>query len=221
VCPVDPTFCPDITTQCPAAQTTCPEVATSCPTRTTYCPVVATTCPATPVETVCPIGQGQTYCPWQATSCPMFDYDMDGKLDSCDNCTKKPNGPNYGTCTAGSKFGATCTTPGANPTECGTLGFCSMAQEDSYPPSGNGCGDACDCEGDFEPDGDVDGTDAFNFKKDFFRFNCSNTNRCNGDFDCDKDVDGTDAVNFKRDFFKPNCPTNCNPRGTANWCVYP
>jgi hypothetical protein len=45
-------------------------------------------------------------------------------------------------------------------------------QEDTLPPSGNSdpaagfyCGDVCECEGDFEPDGDVDGTDALMFKK--------------------------------------------------------
>jgi len=96
-------------------------------------------------------------------------------------------------------------------------------QEEHYPPVGNGCGDACDCEADIEPpngDGDVDGSDAYKFKQDFFRFNCSNQNRCDGDFECDKDVDGSDAFRFKKDFFRPNCPTNCNPRGSANWCVY-
>ena len=34
-------------------------------------------------------------------------------------------------------------------------------QEDTYPPRGNGIGDACECEGDFDCDGDVDGWDAF------------------------------------------------------------
>ncbi|MBW2554827.1 MAG: hypothetical protein JRE20_11970 [Deltaproteobacteria bacterium] len=33
-------------------------------------------------------------------------------------------------------------------------------------------GDACECEGDFESDGDVDGTDAVKFKADFFRKDC-------------------------------------------------
>ena len=30
-------------------------------------------------------------------------------------------------------------------------------QEDTYPPGGNGIGDACECEGDFDCDGNVDG----------------------------------------------------------------
>ena len=35
------------------------------------------------------------------------------------------------------------------------------------------------CNGDFDTDADVDGTDAVNFKSDFFRKNC-----LNGDFRC-------------------------------------
>jgi hypothetical protein len=42
-------------------------------------------------------------------------------------------------------------------------------QEDTYPPQTNGCGDACECEGNFDGDPDQDGTDAFTFKSDFGR----------------------------------------------------
>jgi len=89
-------------------------------------------------------------------------------------------------------------------------------QEDTMPSgSGNSCGDACECEGDFEPDGDVDGTDAIAFKTDFFRKDCSTNPPCNGDFECDGDVDGSDAVMFKVDFFRKDCP-DC-----SGWpCVY-
>ena len=80
-------------------------------------------------------------------------------------------------------------------------------QMDTMPPGGNGCGDLCECEGDFEPDGDVDGTDAVGFKNDFFRKDCSEPDPCNGDFECDGDVDGTDAVKFKADFFRKDCPS--------------
>ena len=95
-------------------------------------------------------------------------------------------------------------------------------QEDTMPLGGNSdplggfyCGDACECEGDFEPDGDVDGTDAFALKNDFFRKDCSINSACNGDFECDGDVDGTDAVKFKADFFRKDCPS------CGGWpCVY-
>ena len=72
----------------------------------------------------------------------------------------------------------------------------------------NSCGDACECEGDFGGDGDVDGTDAVTFKGDFFRKDCSTIPPpCNGDFECDGDVDGSDAVKFKADFFRKDCPS--------------
>jgi len=96
---------------------------------------------------------------------------------------------------------------------------------DTYPPQGNGCGDTCECEGNFNSDQDQDGSDAANFKTHFgrspFFTPCTNGNPCNGDFDCDVDVDGTDAALFKTDFGRsgfsnpcPSCPTN-------PWCTYP
>ena len=79
-------------------------------------------------------------------------------------------------------------------------------------------GEFCDqCEGDFECDGDVDGTDAVQFKSDFFRKDCSNPDPCNGDFDCDNDVDGTDAIVFKEDFFRKDCAF-CD--SGEPYCVY-
>ena len=71
------------------------------------------------------------------------------------------------------------------------------------------------CEGDFDCDGDQDGTDAAKFKENFGRNSLNNPciagNSCDGDFDYDTDVDGTDATTFKTDFgrnaFKNPCPT--------------
>ena len=103
----------------------------------------------------------------------------------------------------------------------------NLEQEDTYPPQGNFCGNACECEGNFDGDLDVDGTDASTFKGDFGRSKisgnpCTNALPCNGDFECDIDVDGTNASKFKSDFGRskisgnpcPICPTN-------PWCVYP
>jgi hypothetical protein len=77
-------------------------------------------------------------------------------------------------------------------------------QEDTYPVEGNGIGDACECEGDFNCDMDQDGSDAAQFKIDFGRSSfyepCTEENSCNGDFDIDQDVDGMDAYKFKEDF---------------------
>ena len=49
-----------------------------------------------------------------------------------------------------------------------------MNQEDDFPPGGNGIGEACECEGNFDFDQDVDGTDAARFKSDFGRSAFSN-----------------------------------------------
>ncbi len=46
-------------------------------------------------------------------------------------------------------------------------------QVDSYPPGGNNCGDACECEGNFDGDLDVDGFDLSKFQLDLGRTNCT------------------------------------------------
>ena len=101
-----------------------------------------------------------------------------------------------------------------------------MNQEDTYPPpSGNNCGDACECEGNFDDDTDQDGSDAANFKSDFgrsiFLNPCTNALPCNGDFDCDGDVDGTDAALFKSDFGRSGFLNPCPICPTHPWCTYP
>ena len=66
-------------------------------------------------------------------------------------------------------------------------------QEDTYPPGGNSCGDACECEGNFDCDQDQDGSDAATFKADFgrspFFIPCTNENQCKGDFNCNGKID--------------------------------
>ncbi len=154
----------------------------------------------------------------------VLDSDHDGVADSQDNCPLKPNGPLLGSCSAGPSVGALCTVGGANPTECGAGGFCSMNQEDSFPPGGNACGDACECEGNFDGDLDVDGKDAGTFKKDYGRgkvqHSCTRMDPCNGDFDCDNDVDGINAIQFKRDFGRGKISNPCPSCPTDTWCVY-
>ena len=97
-------------------------------------------------------------------------------------------------------------------------------QEDFFPPGGNGIGDACECEGNFDCDGDCDGTDAATFKADFGRsgFNnpCQAGNPCKGDFDCDNDTDGTDAAVFKSDFGRSDFSTPCPICTVEEWCSY-
>ena len=98
----------------------------------------------------------------------------------------------------------------------------NIDQEDSYPPDGNGCGDACECEGNFDGDDDQDGSDAVTFKDDFGRGRyqnpCTGSNPCNGDFDCDSDCDGSDAVTFKDDFGRGQYQNPCPNCATVPWC---
>jgi hypothetical protein len=97
-------------------------------------------------------------------------------------------------------------------------------QEDTYPPQGNGIGDACDCECDFNCDGNVDGADAGDFLLHFGRsiyFNpCTNADPCNGDVDCNTAVDGFDVSAFLEDFGRSQYFNPCPQCEVGNWCVY-
>ena len=62
------------------------------------------------------------------------------------------------------------------------------------------------CEGDFDDDGDVDGSDLAVFAADFGRTDCTNPPPCEGDFDNDGDVDGSDLAVFAADFGRTDCP---------------
>ena len=62
------------------------------------------------------------------------------------------------------------------------------------------------CEGDFDDDGDVDGSDLALFAADFGRTDCATGPLCEGDFDNDGDVDGSDLALFAADFGRTDCP---------------
>jgi hypothetical protein len=101
----------------------------------------------------------------------------------------------------------------------------NTGQEDTYPPQGNGCGNACECEGNFDGDSDTDSYDAAVFKKDFgrsiLRNPCGDAIPCNGDFDCDTDADSFDAAFFKTDYGRSPMSRPCPNCVTAPWCEYP
>ena len=61
------------------------------------------------------------------------------------------------------------------------------------------------CEGDFDDDGDVDGSDLSVFAADFGRTDCNSGDPCEGDFDGDGDVDGSDLTVFAADFGRTDC----------------
>ena len=134
------------------------------------------------------------------------DADGDGILNDLDDCPFDPDNDID------------------NDDICGGVDNCpdhyNPDQLDTYPPGGNGCGDACECLGDFDGSGDVGGFDAILFKENFLRKDCSELLPCSGDFDCDGFVDGTEAVLFKDNFLSKDCPTHCDPSGSENWCEY-
>jgi len=61
------------------------------------------------------------------------------------------------------------------------------------------------CEGDFNDDGDVDGSDLAVFAADFGRTDCS-SGTCEGDFNGDGAVDESDLAVFAADFGRTDCP---------------
>jgi subtilisin len=97
-------------------------------------------------------------------------------------------------------------------------------QEDTYPPQGNAIGDACDCEADFDCDGNVDGGDVSTFLIDFGRSQltspCTDGNQCSGDFDCNGSVDAADLNKFLEDFGRSIYYDPCPTCQVGDWCVY-
>ena len=172
------------------------------------------------------------------------DSDGDGVMSDQDNCPTMPNGPYRGTCTwSEMQRGNTC----LSNSDCGADGLCSMNQDDmdsdgagdvcdncphhsnpeqndTLPPGGNGIGDACECEGNFDCDDDVDGTDAAIFKRDFGRSPfvnpCASEDPCNGNFDCDQDADGSNAAQFKTDFGRSQFKNSCGSCNEGEWCAF-
>ena len=63
------------------------------------------------------------------------------------------------------------------------------------------------CEGNFDHDGNVDGSDLAIFAADFGRTDCCDPDiePCEGDFDEDGDVDGSDLAVFAADFGRTDC----------------
>ena len=96
-----------------------------------------------------------------------------------------------------------------------------MNQEDTLPPGGNDCGDACECVADLDGDGEVGGFDTNIYKDDYPRnvyFNpCTIENPCIGDLDCDNDVAGFDTVIFKRGYPRNPWINPCPPCSRAGY----
>ena len=124
------------------------------------------------------------------------DDDCDGVYNQDDNCPQIANGLAQGTCVVG-YLGQFCLAD----EHCGPGGICNLNQDDTMPPHGNGIGDACDCEGNFDCDRmwmALMPRFQDRFRKKLISKPLQSGNPCNGDFDCDGDVDGTDAKNLRK-----------------------
>jgi len=62
------------------------------------------------------------------------------------------------------------------------------------------------CQGDFDGDSDVDGSDLALFAADFGRTDCDTGEECEGDFDKDCYVDESDLAAFAAEFGRSDCP---------------
>jgi hypothetical protein len=97
-----------------------------------------------------------------------------------------------------------------------------MNQEDTYPPGGNGIGDACECEADFNCDGGVASDDVTVFLNDFGRSHytnpCTSVDSCNGDLNCDGAVAADDLTKFLEDFGRSQYNNPCPACSPGRYC---
>jgi hypothetical protein len=114
-------------------------------------------------------------CSEAGTGSGVGDEDGDGIPNDQDNCWTMPNGPHGGFCAKQlnqNLFEIELNQPCTWHNQCKSLGsayFCDLYQIDA---NGNGLGDVCECESDFDCDGDVDGSDVSLFVIDNGRQDC-------------------------------------------------
>jgi len=141
------------------------------------------------------------------------DSDHDGISDEVDNCPSIANANQ--TDFDGDGAGDVCDNCPTAP---------NPLQEDTFPPQGNGIGDACDCEANFDCDQDIDANDVTAFLQHFGRsqYNrpCTNQDQCKGDFTCNGNVDANDVSKFLEDFGRSRYNNPCPACVTGDWCVY-
>jgi len=174
-------------------------------------------------------------CPYRANP-NQENSDTDTVGDACDNCPDDDNQDQ--TDSDGDCLGDACDgnpdvydsgEPDADGDGRGDVcdncpGSDNPVQEDSYPPGGNGIGDACECEADFDCDGDTDAEDVttflYHFGRNSYNDPCSSYYPCSGDFECDTDVDATDVTKFLEDFGRNTYNNPCPTCTGGRWCSY-
>jgi arylsulfatase A-like enzyme len=174
---------------------------------------------------------GDTLCGSNAI-CSMEQEDLDGDDwgDVCDNCIEEDNANQIDS--DGDGRGDVCDQYPRdydNDAIDDSEDNCPLAnnpgQEDTYPPQGNGIGDACECEADFDCDGDVDEYDLETFMANFnqrkFDKPASAVDLSKGDFDCDSDIDDKDQMKFLEDFGRDPSKNPCPACEVGDWCSYP
>ena len=162
-------------------------------------------------------------CIYTPNAWQIDEGDGDGVGNACDNCPVHPNGLLLGTCAKQLTENLTLIIWNNCSMEllCEPDEFCEMSQLDS---NGNGIGDVCECESDFECDGNVDSEDNIRFNEDFGRniYNnpCTSEDPCNGDLDCNHNVDSYDNIKFNEDFGRNIYNNPCPACDVGYKCSY-
>jgi arylsulfatase A-like enzyme len=164
--------------------------------------------------------------------CSMEQEDLDGDDwgDVCDNCIEEDNANQLDSDDDGrgdvcDQYPEDYDNDAINDVDDNCPFTVNPGQEDTYPPQGNSIGDACECEADFDCDGDVDKYDRETFMANYNQSKldkpASAIALSKGDFDCDLDVDYKDQIKLLEDLGRKPSDKPCPACKVGEWCTYP